>query len=211
MYKLYYSPASCSMAVHVALIETGAEFELARISIPAGDNKKPEFLKLNPRGQVPVLVEDGTTVIREGGAILSYLLDKHKNPLLPSSGPARAAALEALMWANASLHPAYGRAFWAGKAFSDPAVKAEVQKAACAGIQSYWDEAEERLAKSKYMAGATLTMGDILMTVIANWNQWIPHEIRLGLNVQRVIREVIARPSYQKALKTEQVEYKAAA
>src|SRR5580704_1768796 len=94
MYKLYYSPGACSMAVHVALNECNQPVTLEKINIR--EPRSPEFLKINPRGQVPVLMDDDLT-IREGAAILIYLLEKHQSPLLPKSGKERAVALECLM------------------------------------------------------------------------------------------------------------------
>ena len=124
MYHLYYSAGSCSMAIHIALremgMEMGRDFDLIDTSLNAGKNRSAEFLALNPRGQVPVLVEDGQA-IREGGAILVYLLDKHQNPLLPREGFARAQALQALMWGNATMHPAYSRYFWLSRNVQDEA------------------------------------------------------------------------------------------
>jgi glutathione S-transferase len=58
MYHLYYSAGSCSMAIHIALREMGLDFDLIDTSLGAGKNRSAEFLALNPRGQVPVLVED---------------------------------------------------------------------------------------------------------------------------------------------------------
>lgn len=211
MYKLYYSPGACSMAVHVILNELGQKFELIRTSVQDGATKKPEFLKINPRGQVPVLIDEDGTVMKEGGAIISYLLDKHGSPFLPKQGLQRAKALEWLSWCNASLHGAYSKAFWIGKACNDKKEQEHLGKDICAQIQSMWDEADQRLGKGKYLAGDFISGADILMCVIANWNQWMPQPIRLGNNVTRVIKEITARPSYQKALKEEKVEYKAAA
>lgn len=210
MYKVYYSPGACSMAVHVLLNEIGAAFEPVAISIKEGQNKTPEFLKLNPRGQVPVLADDAL-IVREGGAILTYLCDKEKSPLLPSNGPERAKALEWLMWCNASLHPTYSRYFWLNRTVQDEAQKQMLINATIDAIKSYWDEAETRLASNKYLAGAQMTVGDILLTVIANWNDWLPAPIKFGPNVTRVLKEVSSRPAYQKALQTEGVSYKAAA
>ena len=99
MYKLYYSPGACSLAVHVALLEVGAKFELENVSAPAGQPKSAEFLKINPRGAVPVLKIDNF-ILREGAAILTYILDSHKSDLLPASGLERAEALEWLSFAN---------------------------------------------------------------------------------------------------------------
>lgn len=200
-YKLFYKPGACSMAVHVILNELGVPFE----AIKQDDLKAPDFVKLNPRGQVPLLVVDGEPV-KEGAAIITYLLDTHANDLLPQSGIARAKALEWLMWGNASLHPACGRVFWLSKQSFDDATKAELSKLLLAQVQSLWDEADARLATTKYLAGDQITAGDILLAVIANWGVGTP-----GANVKRVLKDVINRPAYQKALAAEKIEYKAAA
>ena len=202
-YKLYYKSGACSMAVHVILNELNVPFE----AIEQKDLKAPDFLKLNPRGQIPLLVVDGEPV-KEGAAMITYLLDTHANDLMPKSGIARAKALEWLMWCNASLHPACGKMFWLNyQQGFDEKTKAELAKLFTAQIQSLWDEADTRLAKTKYLAGDKVTAADILMAVIANWG--LP--VTLGANVKRVLKDVVARPAYQKALKAEQIEYKAAA
>jgi glutathione S-transferase len=202
MYTLYYKPGACSMAVHAVLNELNVPFE----AVKQTDLKSPDFLKLNPRGQIPLLVVDGEPV-KEGAAIITWLLDTHGSPLLPKSGIERAKALEWLMWGNASLHPACSRMFWLNKLTLDETTKTELAKVITAQIQSLWDEAETRLGGHKYLAGESLTAADILITVIANWG--LP--VTLGPNVKRLIKEVSARPAYQKALKTEEIEYKAAA
>lgn len=207
MYKLYYSPGACSMAVHVVLNELGTKYELEKVSL---QDRSPEFMKINPRGQVPVLMIDGEP-IKEGAAILMYILDTHGSPLMPKSGMARAKALEWMMWANASMHPAYSKAFSVSKDFSDKKMQDTAFQAALTGIQSYWDEAENRLSKAKYLAGDQVSVADIMITVFANWGQAFPTKPKLGPNVMRVIKEISMWPSYQKALKAEQVEYKAAA
>lgn len=207
-YKLYYTPGACSMAVHVVLNELGQSFE----SINQKDKlKDPEFLKLNPLGQIPLLVVDGEPV-KEGAAIITWLLDSHDKDgtLMPKSGIARAKALEWLMWCNASLHPACGKMFWLNKpaaASLSAETKEQLKTIFLTQIQSLWDEADTRLAKTKYLAGDSVTAADILMAVIANWG--LP--VTLGANVKRVLKDVTARPSYQKALAAEGVEYKAAA
>lgn len=200
-YKLFYKPGACSMAVHVILNELNVPFTAIR----QDDLKAPDFVKLNPRGQVPLLLVDEEPV-KEGAAIIAYLLDTHENDLLPKSGIARAKALEWLMWCNASLHPACGRLFWLNRQDFDDATKAELSKIFLAQVQALWDEAEERLAKTKYLAGDRVSAGDILLAVIANWGVGTP-----GAHVKRVLRDVVARPAYQKTLAAEQIEYKAAA
>ena len=207
MYKLYYSPGACSMATHVLLNELGEKIILVNVGEASGENKR-EMLKINPRGTVPTLVDDGQ-VIREGAAIILHLLGKHKNALLPASGPERTTAIEWLMFANATLHPAYARGFFALKNFEGE-FQAKVLGVVIPMINKLWEEVEERLANSPYIAGKELTAADILITVIANWSGKFAG-IQIGENTKNLFRKVIARPSYQKALATEQVEYKAAA
>jgi glutathione S-transferase len=206
MYTLYYKSGACSMAPHVLMNELNIPFEAKKVE--AAEMKSPEFLKLNPRGQIPLLIIDGEPV-KEGAAIMIYLLDTHDKDgkLMPKAGLPRAKALEWLAWCNASLHPACGKVFGLSRLTLDEKVKSELSKAYVAQVQSLWDEADARLGKTKYLAGDSLTVADILLSVIANWG--LP--VTLGTNVKRMIKEVSQRPAYQKALQTEQVEYKAAA
>ena len=207
MYKLYFSAGACSMAIHVALNECGQAVTLEKVDLQAP--RSPEFLKINPRGQVPVLV-DGDEVLREGAAILIHILDKHQSPLLPKSGPARDAALEWLMFCNATLHPAYGRTFFLMRNAPD-AAKDQLFDVSVKMINKLWNEVEERLGKTTWLAGDQITAADILMTVIANWSPRMPKPVTLGPRTKKLLQTVIARPAYKKALETEQVEYKAAA
>jgi len=207
MYKLYYAPGACSMAVHVALNECNQPVTLEKIDIFTGQNRTPEFLKLNPRGQVPVLV-DGDQPLREGAAILMHILEKHNSPLLPKSGKERTEALEWLMFANATLHPAYGRVFFLMR---NGAAEGQAMDAAIASINKLWEEVDQHLSTHTFVCGEHITIADILLTVIANWSSNMPQPIRLGANVKRLLKNIIARPSYQTALAVEEVEYKAAA
>lgn len=208
MYTLYYLPGACSLAVHVALIETGAAFKLENVAVADGQPRPAAFLKVNPRGSVPVL-QDGNFVIREGAAILTYLLDEANHELLPQSGKERAAALEWLAFANSTLHPAYGRVFWLKRN-----AKAELEaltEAGIAAIQKLWDDVEAQLASQPYLCGNKPTIADILVTVIANWTPYFGKTVNFGPHTKALFTSIISRPSYQQAMKAEQVEYKVAA
>jgi glutathione S-transferase len=203
MYTLYYSPGACSMAVHVLLNEIAADFKLENVSIREGKNRTPEFLKMNPRGQVPTLVINGNP-LTEGAAILTYLCETHKSPLLPVAGWERAKAQELLSYANSSLHPTYGRMFFLAK---NNASDSELMKITMESIQKQWDDMEAKLANQPYLAGKECTIGDILVCVIANWSD----AIKFGPNTKDFFKRITSRPAYQKALAAENVQYKAAA
>lgn len=208
-YTLYYLPGTCSMAVHVLLNELSQPVKLENVSVPDGQPRPAEYLKLNPRGSVPTLM-DGDIVIREGGAIMTYLMDKHK--MLPADAKGRAHALEWLMFANATMHPAYARMFWLMKTKMDEAAKKQLMDTQMQTIQKFWADVDGELAKNPFLGGKEPTAADFLFAVIANWGRTsFAKEMELPANVQRMVKAVSARPSFKKALEAEQVDYKAAA
>lgn len=207
MMQLYYAPGACSMAVHAILNELALPFELKPVDVYAGEGQAPEFLKLNPCGQIPVLVVDDMAV-RETAAIIMYLMDEYKSTLMPRSGKARTIAVEWLMFANATLQTAYSKASFALKNTTDPVVKDQLFDVALARIDKLWEEVDAALLKNRYICGKDLSAADFLLAVIANWGNHHPRKPTLGPNIKRMLREIIVRPSFAKALKIEQVEYK---
>ncbi len=201
MYELYYSPGACSRAVHFALQALAVPFKAHCTVISKGQTRTPEFLKLNPRGQVPLLVEDGRPIL-EGAAQMLYLFDKHgPSPYFPAvNAPTRAHALEWLMFGNATLHPLYSRYFSVSRIFPDDKAAAETMGAAVlANIQTAWDGVEAVLAKSAFVCGEHLTLPDVLLTVIAGWVD----KVQFGPNTQRMIAAVKADKHFAAVVDTE--------
>jgi glutathione S-transferase len=199
MYRLYYAPGACSLATHVLLLELGQQVELIN------KNTVSDFAVLNPLGAVPVLVDDGK-VLREGAALVLYLLDKHRNNLLAASGVAREHAIENLMLANASMHPAYSRLFFLTAHISDAAALAAGLQAAAQSINQLWRVVDQRLGQQAYLGGAELSPADILLTVYASWGEYFPVSIVLGANVERMLASVRARPAFAQAVAAEQAQ-----
>lgn len=206
-YELYTKAGSCSMAVHAIMNELGLSPKIHIMEQGPAGLKSPAYLKINPRGNVPCLVEDGKAMI-EGGAIITYLCDK-EGKLIPKSGFERAQALQWLMFCNSTLHPAYGRTFWISSNLPQEQQEAAL-KAARAQIQQLWDYVEGEMEKSgkNYLCGDEPSAADFLMTTIANWN---PAAYKFGARTKAILKNISARPSYQKALAEEKIEYKAAA
>ena len=207
MYDLYYSPGVCSMSVHVALNELGVEFTPHKVDLMKGEHKEPEYLKINPRGQVGALnTPDG--LMTENAAMIIYLNDKHGGHLIPKDGFGQAIALQWLMYANSTLHPAYAKALFSMKNGASD----DVIKLACDGVQAQWDLVEKQLSESggPFLMGETFSAGDIYVAVVANW-QFIPHLPTFGPKTKAFLQRVTARPSYQKAIATEGIEYMACA
>jgi glutathione S-transferase len=207
-YQLYYAAGTCSLAVHVLLREVGASFELIKEDIKANP-RNPEYLKLNPRGSVPILVVGGK-VLREGAAILTYIVETHESPLLPSSGWERAKAQEWLAFANSTLHPVYGRLFGMKGKLGEKAPENEFYQIGVVAIQKYWAEVESVLATQEYIAGNAITVADILLSVIASWSPLISSEITFGAKTTAYLEKIRNRPTYQTSVEAEKQTKKAA-
>jgi glutathione S-transferase len=206
MYKLYYSPGACSLAVHALLYSLSVPFETVRVDINKGENRGAEYLKLNPRGQIPVMLE-GDRIFRESAAIAVYLADKYHSPLLPQEEFERFKALEWLGFYNSSLHQAYGAYFLLARNLKEETAKQAACDLAARRIGFLWREVEEHLASSRYLCGASLTLADLFHTVIANWTGALAHKVVLGPNILRLCKEVASLPYFSQALQAENISY----
>jgi glutathione S-transferase len=109
--KLYFAPGACSFVPHALLEIAGADFEPVMVKLHKGEQQTPEYLALNPRGQVPVLV-DGEAVITQILAIVTYLDDKFPAlHFVPADPLAKAKTLETLAWFNNTVHPTFTHFF----------------------------------------------------------------------------------------------------
>ena len=110
MLTFYFAPGSSSMAVHIALHETGAPFEARPMSFATKDMQKPEFRAINPNGKVPTLLIDGR-VLTEVAGCLFYLARAYPNAnLLPLDDPeAEAQVVSWMSFIASTLHPARRR------------------------------------------------------------------------------------------------------
>lgn len=203
MYTLYFIPDACSLATQAILNELDQE------SILVHKLDADHFEALNPVGTVPVMV-DGDKVLNEGVAIILYLLNKHKNNLIPESGETRHHAIENMMFANATMHPAYGRLFFAQANVGDAAARQQVFDSAAVAINKLWKVVEAKLEHMPYLGGQDISPADILLAVYSRWADFFPVDIVLGPNSRRMVDTVVERDSMQRAIQREQ-DYNAGA
>lgn len=201
-YKLYYAPATCAMAVHVVLNAVGANYELIKVEYNAHRNE--EYLKLNPLGQVPVLIENGI-VLRESAAIIIHLLDKFKHPLLPQSGLERIKTIQWLLFFNSTMHQAHSAYFLIEKNINDTVVVEPVFNLLSRRISKLWRYVEAEI-NTEYLYGDQPTAADILMAVIANWATAIKPTPLLGEKTKAICSSIIKMPYFAETLASENVE-----
>lgn len=204
MYTLYYSPSACSLATQVVLHELGQEVEI--INVDTVQN----FKSINPVGAVPVLIDQNSNqrkVYTEGAAILLHLLNKYKNTLLPNNEDARNHAIEQILFANATMHPAYSRLFFIAQNITDETAKISAFEVAANMISNLWDVVEKQLIeqadKEKYLGGDQVSAADIMLTVYSRWGGNFPVNITIGKRTKQMINSVLAMPSFMRALAAE--------
>ncbi|MBV8603313.1 MAG: glutathione S-transferase family protein [Pelomonas sp.] len=207
---LHYYPSNASFAPHVVLEELGLPFALAKVERERGAHKSPEYLKLNPNGLIPVLV-DGDLVLYETAAILLHLADTHPGAgLAPALGtPARAEFYKWLIWLTNTLQPLliayYYPERWvdAGNA----AGTAEVKKHAEARIAPLLDQIEGQLGRAggPWLLGADYSVADALCLMLCRWTRGFVRPARSLPRIQAYLASMLERPAVQRAVAREQL------
>jgi len=168
--KLFYAPGACSFVPHAALELAGATFEPVMVKLHKGEQRAPEYLALNPRGQVPVLV-DGSDVVTQIPAIALHIDSLFPQAgLLPASGMARTRALQTLMWMNNTVHPTFTHVFMPQKFTADEAAQQAVKAHAVQAYRGLLEEIEAMArAASPWLAGAQPGVLDAYALTLLRW------------------------------------------
>ncbi|WFR96132.1 glutathione S-transferase family protein [Rhizobium tumorigenes] len=167
---LYYSPGSCALASLIAMEEAGIAYEPRRMDLSKGDQKTPEYLKLNPKGRVPTLVTE-RGVITETPAILAYISQVSRNvrlaPLDDSFAFAVMQAFNNYLSSTVHVNHSHGRR---GSRWSDDAAAIETMKAKVAETMT---ESvlliENQLLAGPWVLGANYSVADGYLFTVANW------------------------------------------
>jgi len=174
-YTLYYMPGSASFVVHWLLVEIGAPTELRLVDGAAGEQKRPDYLKLNPSGVVPTLLVDGEPVC-EAAAIALLLADRHPEArLAPASGTrARAVYLQWMMHLANTLQPAFRHWFYPAEAAGSEH-EAAAKTCARGRIEAVFQRLDDHLsAHGPYLCGEAPTAADFHACMLVRWARNMP-------------------------------------
>ena len=208
MIDLYTWTTPNGRKISVMLEECGFEYSVHPINIGAGDQFKPEFVKICPNSKVPAIVDHEAGVsIFESGAILVHLAEK-TGKLLPTENPARAKVLEWLFWQMANVGPMFGQV----NHFVNQA-KEKIPYA----IDRYLTESarlikvlDDQLARNEYMAGDDYSIADIATYpwLVVGFPALKAFKVDLvgeGANVARWLATLGARPEVKKGMEVPKV------
>ncbi|TKC87687.1 glutathione S-transferase family protein [Trinickia terrae] len=206
--KLFYYPSNASMAPHILLEEIGKPFELALVDRTGNQHKSPNYLKLNPNGLIPVLI-DGDLVLYETAAICLHLADTHpEHGLAPSLGtPARAEFYKWLMWLGNTLQSALIAYFYPERWVDEGNVSgaAQVKAHAETKISVLLDQLESQLQSTEgpWLLGGQYTVLDPYALMLCRWTRGMSKPARERALLGEYLQRVLARPAVMRAMKTE--------
>jgi glutathione S-transferase len=175
MVSLYYAPGAASMVVHWLLLELDIPHELHLVDTGAGQQKRPEYLALNPNGVVPTLVVDGQPMF-EAAALLMTLADQHpRSGLAPAQDdPSRPQYNQWMFHLDNAEQPLF-RSWWyphepAGEANADL-----VRTLVAPRIEAAWTRLDAHLAtRGPFLLGETMSAADFYLTMLMRWSRNMP-------------------------------------
>jgi len=168
--QLYFAPGACSFVPHVALEAAKAAFEPKLVKLQKGEQKAPEYLALNPNGQVPVLVVDGAP-LTQIVAICDYLDRAFPAAgFLPKDAWARSQALSELAWMNNTVHPTFTHIFRPERFAASEDAQAEVKKQAAAQFRGDLERIQAKAANARpFWFGNFISFHDAYAFVFLRW------------------------------------------
>lgn len=163
--KLYYSPGACSLSPHIALLEAGLPYELVKVDIRAKKLENGEdYLKLNPKGQVPALGLDSGEIVTEGPVIVQMIADQASaKALAPAHGSAeRYKLLEWLNFLTSEVHKSFGPMF-------APTLNDEAKAFFKDRVMGKLKYIDSQLAGRDYLMGKQFTVADGYLFTMLTW------------------------------------------
>ena len=204
--KLYFAPGACSFVPHSLLELSGAAFEPVSVKLHKGEQRSAEYLALNPRGQVPVLV-DGGEVVTQIVAILLHLDARFPQAgILPAGGLARTRALSTLAWMNNTVHPTFTHVFMPQKFTDDESAQKSIRAHAMQTYRGLLGEIEAMAIKATpWMAGEQPTALDAYALTLLRWGGYAGIDPTSLPATWALVQRLAALPAVARVLEREQL------
>jgi glutathione S-transferase len=206
MYQLHYFPANANAAPHMLLEEIGVRYGLVLVDRVNNAHKSKAYLKLNPNGRIPALVDENL-IMSEAAAIVLHLVDQHPEAgLAPRVGtPERAKFYQWLTFLTNSLQEEL--MIWQYPerlAGEDAAARQVVKRGAEARASNFLDVVEDHLgANGPLFLGNNLSAADFYLVMLCRWARPMTKPPRSRPNIAKLLDKVTALPSVRRAYERE--------
>ena len=207
MLALYYYPGNASLLPHMMLREIGAPFELRLVDRSQNAQKSAEYLRLNPNGRIPVLV-DGDLVLFEAAAVALHLADRFPEAgLAPALGTTERAEFYKWMIHLSNTPQAEYRAwFYPHEHAADEAAVPSVKQAAGERLNRMFDVISSQLGSKTWLVDDRFSAAALFLFMLIRWGRLMPRPPRSIPNLNALAERVVARPAVQEALRVEGIQ-----
>ncbi|WP_019141538.1 glutathione S-transferase family protein [Noviherbaspirillum massiliense] len=210
MYKLYYYPGNANLAPHMLLEELGVPYELVLVDRDRNAHTSPEYLKLNPNGRIPTLI-DGDLVLYETAAICLHLVDRHPEAGMapPVGTDARAEFYKWLVYLTNTLQAELLTYFYPERLTDDAGAAAQVKAHAERRVGGMLDLIESALARNTdkgrgpYLLGENYSAADPYLLMLGRWTRFMQRPARERMHLGHHLALIAARPAVQRAFESE--------
>lgn len=192
--KLYFSPGACSQAPHILVHELGLKVETEKVNL----RNKGDFLKVNPKGYVPVLQLDDGALLTEAAVIMQYLADqKPAQGLIPKFGSMeRYHCMEWLNYVATEIHKSVGP-LW------KPTTPEDYRSIIKEDLEKKFTFLDDHFARNQFLMGATMSVPDIYLFVVTTWTKYLKIDISHHKNLLKFLEAIGSRPATKAALAAE--------
>ena len=213
MMQLHHYPSTAAMIPHIVLEEIGAPYQLVHVDRAADAHKAPAYLRLNPNGLLPTLV-DGDLVLYEAAAIVLHLCDTHPQAqLAPAPGTAeRAQFYKWLVWLTNTLQATLIVYFYPERWVNEgnEGAKAEVKRHAEARVGVLLGLLDDHLAAQSgpWFFGDRYTAVDAYVFTLCRWTRGFRNETpaRSGTHIGPYLQRMLERPAVQRVIASDKLE-----
>jgi glutathione S-transferase len=207
MLTLYYYPGNASLLPHMMLREMGVPFELRLVDRSQNAQKSAEYLKLNPSGRIPVLV-DGDLVLFETAAIVLHLVDKYPDSRLapPTGAKDRPDFYRWIIHLTNTPQVEFRAWFYPHEHVMDEAAAPSVKQAAEQRLYRMFDVISEQLGERTWLVGDQFSAADLFLFMLMRWSRGMPRPARTIPNLNALAERIAARPSVQEAFAQEGIQ-----
>ncbi|KQN53539.1 glutathione transferase GstA [Erwinia sp. E602] len=197
--KLFCKPGACSLSPHIILRETGLDFSLVNVDLQTKKTEQGEdYLRINPKGQVPALLLNDGSLLTEGVAIVQYLADlkSDRQLLAPAGSLTRYHTLEWLNYIATELHKGFSPLF-------RPTTPEEYKTLSRQQLLQKFSYVNNELNEKQWLMGLRFTVADAYLFTVTRWAQAVKLDLS-GLDALNAwFERVAARPAVMAALKAE--------
>jgi glutathione S-transferase len=201
MLRLFYAQNTCALASHIALEEAHAPYEAVRVDFRANEQRKPEYLAINPKGRVPALVTE-RGILTETPAILAFVAQSFPAArLAPAGDPFEFARVQAFnSYLCSTVHVAHAHRMRGYRWADDPAAIAEMQRKVPTTVGECFELIETTMLAGPWVMGNAYTICDPYLFTIAQWLDGDGVDVNRFPKVVALQKRMNERSAVQRAL-----------